>query len=183
MHRGRPKGHHSPESIDDLTDSKFELAELTNQSDITGPIERALIGADVFIGVSAGNSSGSRRRVDGARSDRFRAGEPAPRKLAMARKYAAVIATGRSDYPNQINNVLAFPGIFCGAMNVRGIANHQRDAVGCGSRTRRCSRETALPATTSFRRPFDERVAVNVAHAVADGSGGWRSAPALGPGG
>ena len=88
---------------------------------------------------------------------------------AMARKYAAVIATGRSDYPNQINNVLAFPGIFRGAMNVRAsritngmqlaAAHALADAVGD-----RLARDHIIPS------PFDERVAANFPHAVADGA-------------
>ena len=155
-------------SREDLTDSKFELAELTNQSDITGPIERALIGADVFIGVSAGTVPEAAVASMAPGANGCALANPHPEDdPALARKYAAVLATGRSDYPNQINNVLAFPGIFRGAMNVRAsritngmqlaAAHALADAVGD-----RLARDHIIPS------PFDERVAVNVAHAVAD---------------
>ncbi len=155
-------------SRDNLSASKLELAELTNQSNLTGPIERALVGADVFIGVSAGNVPEAAVASMAPGAIVFALANPTPEvDPEMASKYAAVIATGRSDYPNQINNVLAFPGIFRGAMNVRAsrITNGMQlaaayalaDAVGD-----RLTRDHIIPS------PFDERVAVNVAHAVAD---------------
>jgi malate dehydrogenase (oxaloacetate-decarboxylating) len=155
-------------SRDGLTDVKREIAGMTNQSDITGPIERALIGADVFIGVSAGHIPEAAIASMAPGSIVFALANPDPEVAPdIAQKYAAVIATGRSDYPNQINNVLAFPGIFRGAMNVRAsaitkgmklaAANALADAVG-----ERLARDFIVPS------PFDERVAVNVAHAVAD---------------
>ncbi len=157
---------------DGLTPVKREIAELTNQSDITGPIERALIGADVFIGVSAGHIPEAAIASMAAGSIVFALANPDPEVAPeIAEKYAAVIATGRSDYPNQINNVLAFPGIFRGAMNVRAsaitkgmklaAANALAEAVGD-----RLARDHIVPS------PFDERVAVNVAHAVSDAARG-----------
>jgi len=153
---------------DGLTDVKRELAELTNASGISGPIERALIGADVFIGVSAGHIPEAAIASMAPGAIVFALANPDPEVAPeIAEKYAAVIATGRSDYPNQINNVLAFPGIFRGAMNVRAssitkgmklaAAHALADAVGD-----RLSRDYIVPS------PFDERVAVNVAHAVSD---------------
>lgn len=155
-------------SREGLTDVKRELAGLTNKSDITGPIERALIGADVFIGVSAGHIPEAAIASMAPGSIVFALANPDPEVAPdIAEKYAAVIATGRSDYPNQINNVLAFPGIFRGALNVRAssitkgmklaAANALADAVG-----ERLSRDYIVPSA------FDERVAVNVAHAVSD---------------
>lgn len=153
---------------EDLTEVKQELAAMTNQSDIGGPIEQALIGADVFIGVSAGRIPEAAIAAMAPGSIVFALANPDPEVAPdVAEKYAAVIATGRSDYPNQINNVLAFPGIFRGAMNVRASAITQRmklaaaeavaDAVGD-----QLARDHIVPS------PFDERVAVNVADAVAD---------------
>jgi malate dehydrogenase (oxaloacetate-decarboxylating) len=154
-------------SREDLTEVKQELAAVTNQSDIVGSIEQALIGADVFIGVSAGHIPEAAIAAMAPGSIVFALANPEPEVAPdVAEKYAAVIATGRSDYPNQINNVLAFPGIFRGAMNVRAsaitkgmklaAADALADAVGD-----RLARDHIVPS------PFDERVAVNVADAVA----------------
>lgn len=154
-------------SREDLTEVKQELAAVTNQSDIVGSIEQALIGADVFIGVSAGHIPEAAIAAMAPGSIVFALANPEPEVAPdVAEKYAAVIATGRSDYPNQINNVLAFPGIFRGAMNVRAsaitkgmklaAADALADAVGD-----RLACDHIVPS------PFDERVAVNVADAVA----------------
>jgi len=107
-----------------LTDAKREYAELTNPDDIRGTADEVLAGADVFIGLSAPGA------VTRSGIERMAA---APIVFALANPrseidpeeiedIAAVIATGRSDYPNQINNVLAFPGVFRGALDVRARA-------------------------------------------------------------
>jgi len=153
-------------SRSDLTKVKRELAEQTNRSGFTGPIERALVDADVFIGVSAGHVPEAAIASMAPGCIIFALANPDPEVAPeMARKYAAVIATGRSDFPNQINNVLAFPGIFRGALNVRATritqgmklaaAKALADAAGDG-----LARDHIIPS------PFDERVAVNVALAV-----------------
>ena len=95
------------------------LIENTNKNNFEGTIEESLKGADVFIGVSAPNIL-SEQAVKGMseKSIVFALANPTPEiDPSIARKYASVVATGRSDYPNQINNVLAFPGIFRGLLD------------------------------------------------------------------
>ena len=105
-----------------LNDSKMEIAEITNPKNLQGTLQDALDGADVFIGVSAPNlithcdiSMMNKNAIVFAMSN------PIPEIMPEEAKKggAVIIATGRSDYPNQINNVLAFPGIFRGALDSR----------------------------------------------------------------
>jgi malate dehydrogenase (oxaloacetate-decarboxylating) len=104
----------------DLNDAKAELAALTNKAGVTGTLEDALAGADVFLGLSAGKISEPAIASMAPNSLIFAMANPDPEvDPEMALKYAAVVATGRSDYPNQINNVLAFPGVFKGAFQAR----------------------------------------------------------------
>ena len=109
IHRDRP----------DLHDSLRWLAEATNRAGITGDLKDALVDADVFIGVSAPNiltGEDVSRMAEG--SIVFALANPVPEiDPGEARRHAAVVATGRSDYPNQINNVLAFPGVFRGLVD------------------------------------------------------------------
>jgi malate dehydrogenase (oxaloacetate-decarboxylating) len=109
IHRGR----------DDLSDALRWIAEQTNAAEISGDLTGALQGADVFIGVSAPNLFGA--DVVASMADNaivFALANPVPEvDPATAREHAAVVATGRSDYPNQINNVLAFPGVFRGLLD------------------------------------------------------------------
>jgi malate dehydrogenase (oxaloacetate-decarboxylating) len=101
-----------------LDDNLRELAEMTNP-DVTGSLQEALKGADVFIGVSAPNIlTGDDIATMAEKSVVFALANPDPEvDPAEARKHAAVVATGRSDHPNQINNVLAFPGVFRGLLD------------------------------------------------------------------
>jgi malate dehydrogenase (oxaloacetate-decarboxylating) len=105
----------------DLTPIKTEFAAITNPRDVRGSANDALEGADVFIGLSAPRAVSAeavRRMADGAIV--FAMANPNPEVMPEEiEDAAAVIATGRSDYPNQINNVLAFPGVFRGALDVR----------------------------------------------------------------
>ena len=108
----------------DLTPAKLEYASLTNSRGLVGTADQALTGADVLIGVSgpdAVSAEAVRTMADGAIV--FAMANPTPEvqpeEIADA---AAVVGTGRSDYPNQINNVLVFPGIFRGALDVRASA-------------------------------------------------------------
>src|ERR1035437_7688440 len=111
LYRGRP----------DLNDAKREYAEMTNPDNLTGTADELLAGADVFIGVSVpGAISGEGVRRMAPRAIVFAMANPTPEVDPEAIEHLAeVIATGRSDYPNQINNVLAFPGVFRGALDVR----------------------------------------------------------------
>jgi malate dehydrogenase (oxaloacetate-decarboxylating) len=102
-----------------LHESLFALAEATNQRGLTGSLREAVDGADVFIGVSAPHiidGDDVSKMADG--SIVFALANPVPEiDPAEARQHATVVATGRSDYPNQINNVLAFPGVFRGLLD------------------------------------------------------------------
>jgi len=105
-----------------LNESKMEIAKITNPKDIKGTLQDALNGADVFIGVSAPNLI-SHLDVSMMSNDAivFAMSNPIPEIMPeeALKGGAAIVATGRSDYPNQINNVLAFPGIFRGALDTR----------------------------------------------------------------
>ncbi|GAA2733366.1 NADP-dependent malic enzyme [Pedococcus aerophilus] len=102
----------------DLADHKRRLAATTNPRGLTGGLGDALVGADVFVGVSGGTVP--EHELAGMAPDAiiFALANPDPEVHPdVAARHAAVVATGRSDFPNQINNVLAFPGIFRGALD------------------------------------------------------------------
>ena len=98
-----------------------EIAELTNPNGLTGALADALVGADVFIGVSAPNLFGAAELATMApEAIVFALANPDPEvDFDVARQHATVVATGRSDHPNQINNVLAFPGVFRGLLDAQ----------------------------------------------------------------
>ncbi|MEH3143710.1 MAG: NADP-dependent malic enzyme [Mycobacterium kyogaense] len=103
---------------DDLNTFKAELATRTNPRGLRGGMAEALAGADVFMGVSAGLVPEELIATMAPGGIVFAMSNPDPEiHPDVARKYAAVVATGRSDFPNQINNVLAFPGVFRGALD------------------------------------------------------------------
>ena len=103
---------------DDMNSSKAELAQRTNPSGRTGGMVEALDGADVFLGVSAGLVPEELIATMAPGGIVLALSNPDPEiHPDVAAKYAAVVATGRSDFPNQINNVLAFPGVFRGALD------------------------------------------------------------------
>ncbi|TGD88590.1 NADP-dependent malic enzyme [Mycolicibacterium sp. CH28] len=103
---------------DDLNPFKRELAETTNPEGRTGGLAEALDGADVFLGVSAGVVPEELIATMAPGGIVFALSNPDPEiHPDAARKHAAIVATGRSDFPNQINNVLAFPGVFRGALD------------------------------------------------------------------
>jgi malate dehydrogenase (oxaloacetate-decarboxylating) len=102
----------------DLTGHKHRLAASTNPRGLSGQIATALVGADVYIGVSGGTVPEAEIARMSASSIIFALANPDPEVHPdVAHRHAAVVATGRSDFPNQINNVLAFPGIFRGALD------------------------------------------------------------------
>jgi malate dehydrogenase (oxaloacetate-decarboxylating) len=105
----------------DLDDNLTWLAANTNRDRMTGRLHDALVGADVFIGVSAPNLFGAEQVAKMApNAVVFALANPDPEiDPAEAQRHAAVVATGRSDYPNQINNVLAFPGVFRGLLDAQ----------------------------------------------------------------
>ncbi|TLS42305.1 NADP-dependent malic enzyme, partial [Streptomyces montanus] len=155
------------EDRDDLTPVKRELAELTNKAGLSGSLEAALAGADVFIGVSGGTvpEPAVASMAEGAFV--FAMANPNPEVHPdVAHKYAAVVATGRSDYPNQINNVLAFPGIFAGALQVRASRITEGMKIAAADALAAVVGDD-LAADYVIPSPFDERVAPAVTAAVA----------------
>jgi malate dehydrogenase (oxaloacetate-decarboxylating) len=111
----------SSDRLPELNESKAWLVKHTNPRRLRGRLERALHGANVFIGVSGPGLLQAKdiKRMT-SRPIVFALANPTPEIMPEeAARVAYVVATGRSDYPNQINNVLAFPGIFRGALNVR----------------------------------------------------------------
>ncbi|OOK81135.1 malic enzyme, NAD binding domain protein [Mycobacterium kansasii] len=103
---------------DDMNSVKVEMAQRTNPDGRTGGLVEALDGADVFLGVSAGVVPEELIATMAADGIVFALSNPDPEiHPEVAAKYATVVATGRSDFPNQINNVLAFPGVFRGALD------------------------------------------------------------------
>lgn len=103
---------------DDLAGMKLSVAERSNPRGVAGATAEALDGADVFIGVSSSKVPEQHIALMAEGAIVFALSNPDPEvDPVVAHKYAAVVATGRSDYPNQINNVLAFPGIFRGALD------------------------------------------------------------------
>jgi malate dehydrogenase (oxaloacetate-decarboxylating) len=152
---------------EDLTPIKQWVVENTNRSGFAGTMVAALEGADVYLGLSGGSVPESAIASMAPGCIVFSLANPTPEvDPEMAAKYAAVVATGRSDLPNQINNVLAFPGVFRGAIDARatGITEEMKlaaaaaiaDVVGDEVRA-----DYVVPS------PLDRRVATAVAEAVA----------------
>ena len=149
---------------------KTEMAEVTNLSHKAGSLADMLVGADVFIGVSAPNTV-TTEMVKTMNKDAiiFACANPTPEIFPDAAKAggAKVISTGRSDYPNQINNVLAFPGIFRGAFDVRASDINEEMKVAAAEALAglvgdELSEDYIIPAA------FDPRVGPAVAQAVAE---------------
>ena len=146
-----------------LTPVKAEIAYETSEWGRTGQLSDALDGADVFIGVSGGTvgESAVERMADDAII--FALANPTPEVHPdIARRHARVVATGRSDYPNQINNVLAFPGLFRGALDVRASRVTEGMKVAAARALSELVGE-ALSESYVIPSPFDERVAPTVA--------------------
>ncbi|MER5908945.1 NADP-dependent malic enzyme [Streptomyces sp. NPDC001982] len=152
---------------EDLTPVKREVAGFTNKAGLSGSLEDALAGADVFIGVSGGTvpEAAVASMAEGAFV--FAMANPDPEVHPdVAHKYAAVVATGRSDFPNQINNVLAFPGIFAGALQVRASRITEGMKLAAAEALAAVVGDD-LAADYVIPSPFDERVAPAVTAAVA----------------
>jgi malate dehydrogenase (oxaloacetate-decarboxylating) len=151
----------------DLTAVKAEIAAITNRSGISGSLAGALDGADVFLGVSAGLVDEDAVRKMAPRSIIFALANPNPEvDLDVAHRHAAIVATGRSDYPNQINNVLAFPGVFAGAFDVGARAITENMKLAAATALSEAVADSLAPDHI-VPSPFDKRVAPAVAAAVA----------------
>ncbi len=150
-----------------LTDVKAGLAADTNLARHTGSLEEALAGADVFIGLSAGHVDEAAVATMAPDGFIFAMANPDPEvQPEIAHRYARVVATGRSDYPNQINNVLAFPGIFRGAFDVRASSITEGMKL-AAARALADVVADELRDDLIIPSPFDPRVAPAVAAAVA----------------
>ena len=143
-----------------------------NPGDFNGTISEAMVGADVFIGVSAPNvlkEADIQAMNSGAIV--FALANPDPEiDPAIARKYAAVVATGRSDHPNQINNVLAFPGIFRGLLDGRIHKITDEMLVAAATAIAECVSAEQLNSNFIIPSVFDSRVVSSVAAAVRGAS-------------
>ncbi|MDT0265633.1 NADP-dependent malic enzyme [Streptomyces sp. DSM 44915] len=153
---------------DDLTEVKRKLAAVTNAGGRTGSLADALAGADVFVGVSGGTVPESAVATMAPGAFVFAMANPDPEvHPEVAARHAAVVATGRSDFPNQINNVLAFPGIFAGALRVRATRITESMKLAAAEALAAVVADELSPDRV-IPSPFDERVAPAVANAVAE---------------
>ncbi|HJV44958.1 MAG TPA: malic enzyme-like NAD(P)-binding protein [Bacillota bacterium] len=161
IYEGRPIG---------MNPVKDEIARITNRGHQQGTMADALVGADVFIGVSVAGAL-TKEMVASMKQDAiiFAMANPDPEinpedaRIAGAR----VIGTGRSDYPNQVNNVLAFPGIFRGALDVRATEINETMKKAAVYAIAGLISDEELHEDYVIPRPFDPRVAPQVAAAVA----------------
>ena len=153
-----------------MNPAKEEMAGLTNKDNKKGSLADALAGADVFIGVSSANLV-SADMIKGMNSDPivFALANPVPEIDPDVAKEAGarIVGTGRSDYPNQINNVLAFPGVFRGALDVRATDINEEMKLAAAYALAGVVAEEELNADYIIPKPFDPRVAPAVAEAVA----------------
>jgi malate dehydrogenase (oxaloacetate-decarboxylating) len=152
---------------DGLNPIKREMAEVTNTAGLTGGLAEALAGADVFVGLSAAKVSEDLIATMAPESIVFALSNPDPEiHPDAAGRHAAIVATGRSDFPNQINNVLAFPGIFRGALDAgaRRITEHMKLAAAAA--IAEVASEDLAPDKI-VPSALDPRVAPEVAEAVA----------------
>lgn len=161
VHKGR----------EDLNVYKAEMAALTNPNGLTGGLAQALDGADVFLGLSAGVVPTELIASMAPKSIVFALSNPDPEiHPDEASKYAAVVATGRSDFPNQINNVLAFPGVFRGALDAGAHRITETMKVAAAEAIFSVVGDD-LAAERIVPSVLDPRVAPAVAQAVAAASG------------
>ena len=150
---------------------KEEMAQVTNLDKQTGKLADVIRGADVFIGVSAPGTL-TTQMVQTMAKDAivFACANPTPEIFPEDAKAggAAVISTGRSDYPNQVNNVLAFPGIFRGAFDVRASEINEEMKMAAAMAIANLIADEELNADYIIPAAFDKRVGPAVAAAVAE---------------
>ena len=154
----------------DLDDHLRSLLEQSNPEDVSGTLRDVIAGADLFVGVSVGGVlTGEMVKQMAPNPIIFAMANPAPEIMPEEAKAAgcAVVGTGRSDYPNQINNVLAFPGVFRGALDVRARDINEEMKVAAARAIAGLVGEEELSPDYILPAPFDERVCPAVAEAVA----------------
>ncbi len=154
----------------DLNSSKQELAEITNRHEISGKLSEALNGSDIFIGVS-GPGTVAKGMIEAMAKDSivFAMANPVPEIYPDEARAAGakVIGTGRSDFSNQINNVLAFPGIFRGALEARASDINEEMKLAASYAIASLVTDEELSPDYCIPGAFDKRVAANVACEVA----------------
>ncbi len=153
----------------DLNPYKVEIAKKTNSRNVTGGLKEAIVDADVFIGVSVKGALNS--EWVSTMSDKpivFAMANPDPEISFddVKKTKIAIFGTGRSDYPNQINNVLAFPGIFRGALDIRAKQITEEMKLAAAKAISSLVSKKELCAEFIMPKPFDKRVAKAVAGAV-----------------
>ncbi|MCI8730950.1 MAG: NAD-dependent malic enzyme [Lachnospiraceae bacterium] len=162
IYEGRPEG---------MNPIKEEMAKVTNLEKKSGSLADMLVGADVFIGVSAPGAV-TTEMVKTMNKDAiiFACANPTPEIFPDEAKAggAAVIATGRSDFPNQVNNVLAFPGIFRGTFDVRASDINDEMKIAAAQALADLISDEELSADYIIPAAFDEKVGPAVAKAVAE---------------
>ncbi|HWO97063.1 MAG TPA: malic enzyme-like NAD(P)-binding protein [Bacillus sp. (in: firmicutes)] len=161
IYEGRPVG---------MNPFKEEMARMTNREQKQGTLADALVGADVFVGVSAAGAV-TKEMVRSMNEDPiiFAMANPVPEIMPEDAKEAGalVVGTGRSDFPNQVNNVLAFPGIFRGALDVQAKEINEEMKLAAVYAIAGLISAEDLHADYVIPDPFDRRVAAHVAAAVA----------------
>ena len=153
----------------DLNSEKLRLLAYTNRSDLSGSLKDAIKGADVFIGVSKGDILGEQDVRTMAKDPiLFALANPNPEIMpdVALRAGAAVMGTGRSDFPNQINHVLAFPGIFRGALDAKSPVIDDTMKIAAAHALARCVPDPT--PTKVLPSPLEKDVAPQVAKAVAE---------------
>ena len=158
------------EGRDGLNDVKVEMSKITNKEKRAGSLADVISGADVFVGVSApGVLTPEMVKTMAKDPIIFACANPTPEiDPALAKEAgAAVIGTGRSDYPNQVNNVLAFPGIFRGALDVHATKINEEMKLAAAYAIANLVSAEGLNAEYVIPSPFDPRVAPAVASGVA----------------
>lgn len=170
IYKGRP----------DLNFAKVEIAELTNPKAVKGSLSDALVGADVFIGVSVADQL--KPEIVATMRKKpiiFALANPEPEiKVELAKSIGIeIIATGRSDYPNQVNNVLAFPGVFRGALDANATDINMEMKL-AAAKAIALIVEKEIKADFIIPKPFDAKVLPAVATSVAAAAVATGTAPA-----
>ena len=157
-----------------MNPAQKEMAEITNKERLHGDLKTAMKGRDIFVGVSAPNIVTS-EMVSTMADDAilFALANPTPEIMPDEAKKggAKVVATGRSDFPNQINNVLVFPGVFRGAFDVRASDINEEMKIAASKAIAALISDEELSADNIIPKAFDKRVGPAVAKAVAEAAG------------
>lgn len=158
-------------SAENLSPVKEEIAQVTNPENLKGTLADALKGADIFIGVSApGVVTGEMVSTMNTDAILFALSNPVPEIMPDLAKAAGakVVGTGRSDFPNQVNNVVAFPGIFKGALEGRASQITEEMKLAAAEAIAGLVSDDELNEDNILPQPFDPRVADTVSQAVKD---------------